>query len=455
MPSPLLLDQPSRPSRATVVGFVVLGSAYLGGCLAVASRSEAPMRALPWMAVTYAMVMSVVTGVTAFLLYSSAERKGGLGYVALGATFTTVCIVQLAMPLCFPGVVRDDPLVGGPQSSVALFYLWHLVFLVGLPVSALLLRHDAESARPAPPPRGRLRVQLAFLLPGALVVTWALLLPDRLPVLLVSGGITGVASELDWLLLVAALVGVGVILWSTRAATPIGRWLLAVSVIGVGESLVNIGAQRYSLGWYFNRSVGLLMLSLLMFALLGEIAKVDRSTYAVASRDVLTGVMSRAMFDHQLRHEVSMSVLRRSPLALLEVDLDRFKGVNDEYGHAAGDELLVHVVQRMVREVRSTDVVARLGGDEFAVLITDDDAHDVAEHVAARLVGALALPFHVADDLVHCPCSVGVALFPDDAGTVEDLLRHADQAMYDAKQAGGGRYCRYRGHHQTEDHGAA
>jgi diguanylate cyclase (GGDEF)-like protein/PAS domain S-box-containing protein len=172
-----------------------------------------------------------------------------------------------------------------------------------------------------------------------------------------------------------------------------------------------------------------------------------------AFHDELTGLANRALFRDRLAHALDQRPHARQPLAVLFVDLDRFKEVNDSLGHAYGDELLVVIAGRLSEIVRPGDTVARLGGDEFAILLEQITAHDEAEAVANRLVEVVSEPVHIRGIDVLVRASVGVAVAePDDAelgllsgGAAADvLLRNGDIAMYRAKSAGGGVHERYR-----------
>jgi len=127
-------------------------------------------------------------------------------------------------------------------------------------------------------------------------------------------------------------------------------------------------------------------------------------------------------------------------LAVCYLDLDNFKPINDEYGHGVGDYLLIDVAQRLKTCVRAGDTVARLGGDEFVLLITNLEDLRECDHAMARVLGALAQPFLVSQRQLTISASIGVTLYPHDGADSDTLLRHADQAMYAAKQAGRNRY---------------
>jgi diguanylate cyclase (GGDEF)-like protein len=153
-----------------------------------------------------------------------------------------------------------------------------------------------------------------------------------------------------------------------------------------------------------------------------------------AMHDQLTGLANRLQFTTELRRAVHGARERSDPAALFYVDLDRFKPVNDEFGHETGDELLVAVARRLTSCTRATDVVARLGGDEFAVLLVDA-THDDIENVAGRITDSFREPFAVAGHRLTLGVSVGRSLYPLDAEDADGLLRRADAAMFASKRA--------------------
>jgi len=160
-----------------------------------------------------------------------------------------------------------------------------------------------------------------------------------------------------------------------------------------------------------------------------------------AFHDPLTGLPNRALFLDRL--EQALGHARRRPgyrFAVLFLDLDRFKTINDSLGHAAGDALLTAMAHRLGSCLRSGDTVARLGGDEFAILLDDLDTGTIATDATERLVAASQLPFVLDGQQVYTAASIGVVLGPDGYRQTEDLLRDADTAMYRAKAAGKARY---------------
>ncbi len=159
--------------------------------------------------------------------------------------------------------------------------------------------------------------------------------------------------------------------------------------------------------------------------------------------DGLTMLPNRALFRDRLQQALARSSRSTTPLAVLLVDLDGFKQVNDSLGHDAGDQLLEAVAERFVEASRLSDTLARLGGDEFAILL--DGAHESeAVAVAERLLEALSEPIWIAGRELVVGASIGVALHLGGVGQAEELLRHADVAMYAAKEAGRGRFELFR-----------
>src|SRR4051812_48225693 len=154
-----------------------------------------------------------------------------------------------------------------------------------------------------------------------------------------------------------------------------------------------------------------------------------------ASHDSLTGLPNRAWFLHRLRRAVE----RGTPVAVMLLDLDGFKTVNDSLGHAAGDTMLIEVATRLKGALRGTDCVARLGGDEFTILAEGAGAEGAVE-LAGRVLAALDAPVVLDSRTVFCQASVGIALSADGSYAAMELLRDADAAMYTAKRRGGRRY---------------
>jgi len=162
----------------------------------------------------------------------------------------------------------------------------------------------------------------------------------------------------------------------------------------------------------------------------------DEELYRQAHYDALTSLPNRLLFRDRLAQELANAQAGRQRGALLYVDLDHFKKVNDSTGHASGDQLLQIVAQRLRASVKDGDTVARLAGDEFTVILRSIGTPEEARTIAARIIETLQQPVNIAGrDHLVC-ASIGVTMFPDDGTTIEELMRNADLAMYQAKESG-------------------
>jgi diguanylate cyclase (GGDEF)-like protein/PAS domain S-box-containing protein len=158
----------------------------------------------------------------------------------------------------------------------------------------------------------------------------------------------------------------------------------------------------------------------------------------LAHHDSLTGLPNRLLFNDRLAQSISLARRDSGRFALLYLDLDKFKPVNDTLGHNVGDKLLRDVASRLREQVRESDTVARVGGDEFTVILRDINSRENVAAVAEKIIAALARPFHLElqKQSVHIGASVGITIYPDDAQDHDTLIKLADAAMYNAKTQG-------------------
>ncbi|MGC9457643.1 MAG: diguanylate cyclase domain-containing protein [Halothiobacillaceae bacterium] len=169
----------------------------------------------------------------------------------------------------------------------------------------------------------------------------------------------------------------------------------------------------------------------------------ERRIRRLAHHDTLTGLRNRNAILEQLEKRVAQARRKDRGMAVLFLDLDHFKPVNDELGHHVGDHLLQHVAQRLEHVVRDNDLVGRLGGDEFLVLLEDIHEPEHLDALAAKIVDTIAAAYRINGHDIQIGASVGVARYPEDGGDSDTLVRHADAAMYAAKEAGRNRHCLY------------
>ncbi len=166
----------------------------------------------------------------------------------------------------------------------------------------------------------------------------------------------------------------------------------------------------------------------------------QRQLEHLAHHDMLTGLPNRLLFSERLHLAIAHASRHNRQLAVVFMDLDNFKLINDSLGHDAGDQLLIHVAKLLTGVVRQEDIVARLGGDEFTLLLEDVQSPEQVAVVAEKLMQAFNTPIHIADQAIRASTSMGISLYPRDADNEAQLLRNADAAMYRAKSLGRNTY---------------
>ncbi len=194
---------------------------------------------------------------------------------------------------------------------------------------------------------------------------------------------------------------------------------------GVGAILVSVGAA---------------LAGLLAYRSTSQLASAETVALKLAGQDALSGIANRLLFTRVLDNSIGLARREGRGFALLYIDLDRFKAVNDDFGHDAGDKIIVGVAQRLQAKLRAADIVARFGGDEFAVLQSGVNSPSDCEVLAERLLAALRLPFDIGGEQAFIGASIGISLCPRDSVEREELMRCADLALYNAKKAGRNRY---------------
>ncbi|HZG72664.1 MAG TPA: EAL domain-containing protein [Chondromyces sp.] len=174
-----------------------------------------------------------------------------------------------------------------------------------------------------------------------------------------------------------------------------------------------------------------------------EQVQIEKANEYMAYHDYLTGLPNRNMLNTRLPEMLALAATKKQKIAILFIDLDRFKLINDTLGHTKGDILLIEVTKRLKRLVNENDLIFRQSGDEFIVVLTDAD-RAVASKVEKRIAEALAIPFRLNDEDIYVSMSIGTSLFPDDGETLETLVRHADFVMYQKKKSGKNLSSNYR-----------
>jgi diguanylate cyclase (GGDEF)-like protein len=169
-----------------------------------------------------------------------------------------------------------------------------------------------------------------------------------------------------------------------------------------------------------------------------ESAKVELDY--LAHHDVLTGLPNRMLLQDRIHQSIELAHRTRTQLAVMFLDLDQFKQINDAFGHAVGDQLLQSVARRLIACVRQSDTICRQGGDEFIILLPFIEHSEDAEVAAQKILLSLALPYDVDENILNISASVGISIYPDDGVDAKTLTNNADTAMYCAKENGRNNY---------------
>jgi diguanylate cyclase (GGDEF)-like protein len=182
---------------------------------------------------------------------------------------------------------------------------------------------------------------------------------------------------------------------------------------------------------------------IMVFHDLTERRLVEEAIKQIAYYDALTGLANRTLFSNRAEMALEECKRHKRKMAILVIDFDKFKAVNDTYGHSTGDQVLKGLSKRICSAVRKMDTVSRLGGDEFVVLLPEIAGEDLVGSIATRIIDMVSSPYIYEDHEIAVTLSIGITVFPEDAGDLEALIKFADVAMYKAKQRGCNYFCRY------------
>jgi diguanylate cyclase (GGDEF)-like protein len=173
--------------------------------------------------------------------------------------------------------------------------------------------------------------------------------------------------------------------------------------------------------------------------------KIDR----LANHDILTGLPNRRLFIELLKQELRQADRQKTKTAVLFIDLDNFKPVNDSMGHDSGDKVLQMVAQRFISSFRESDAIARIGGDEFAAIICNVKNNADIEKIAEKIIKKFSNPFKIDNNKFQIGISMGISVYPDDDNTMDGLLKKADTAMYRIKSVSKNSFCFFHNMIQT------
>ena len=223
-----------------------------------------------------------------------------------------------------------------------------------------------------------------------------------------------------------------------RAADP---WRPAEGAIWIYDDISAEHATRESLERAVaERTAELKAANARLGAEIGDRREAEERAQHLADHDALTGLPNRRLLEDRLTQALALSQRNRKQTAVMFVDLDRFKAINDSLGHTVGDQVLKEVAQRLVKQLRIGDTICRLGGDEFVVVLPEARRSTDAANVAGKIIETLSQPVRAADRELTVTPSIGISVFPEDGRDAETLIRNADAAMYHAKETGRANY---------------
>lgn len=222
---------------------------------------------------------------------------------------------------------------------------------------------------------------------------------------------------------------------------PINRFLSVPALIG--ETLVGQVSLANSVRDYKDQDIALVERLAALYAIAVQRKRADDIIRQLAYHDSLTGLPNRLLFNDRLILEMAHAERNQKKLALILLDLDNFKDINDRLGHNVGDQLLKMVGDRLSGLLRKADTIARMGGDEFMLLLPEIIRTEYSVEIAHKIKQTLQEPFVIDGQKIRTTASIGIAIYPDDGGDIDTLIRNADIAMYHVKEQGRNKYLRY------------
>lgn len=405
----------------------------------------------------YESALIIIDLVTAVLLLGQFVKLRSLAILALAAGFFFDALIIVPHLLSFPGAFGPAGIVGGgAQTTVWLYTFWHAGFPIFVIAYALLRGADITNAPKATPGLALGAGAFVVVLVAAIVAVTTIG-HDALPRLMMNNVYAGTAYFLGmpvWVwnaFWIFGLVGLSLVLLlrggvrsilDLSLAVVMSAWVFDIALAAV------LNGGRFDFGFYFGRVYGLLAASFVLVVILLEMsglfnrlaettAKLKGDLARLTHHDALTGLPNRSAFAERLEEAVDMASADGSAFALLHVDLDEFKEINDVFGPAAGD-LLLRAVSYRLQAIAGNAFLARMGGDEFSIICPTGKQAPAATALVEELLAATAGAFEIEGQWLHVSLSIGVAAFPDDGADARTLLGNADAALIQAKAAGRG-----------------
>ena len=475
------LDQPGSASVTTLRRAWIFASAVILFGICVVVFGAVPLHPYPQFATFHASFVLLADAVTAVLLFGQFSYRPLPLYLMLGTAYLFNALVVIVFLMAFPGALQDEGgVIGGPQSAIWIWHLWHIIF--PLMVLAALLVHQRLGDRRINRSIASLlvvqAVTIAFTL--AVILTLAVtVFHDHLPPLILHGQdpLTGLFYVAGISAAIVTGAALAVALYQARESRTLQVWLVVALIALLADVAASLAANaRYTIGWYFGRVESMAAASVLLVVLIREINQLysrlavamselvhankqlsslvvekeglledlrvsEEQIRHLAYYDPITELPNRWLLMERLRHALIQGARYQRMSAVLYLDLDNFKQINDTLGHDVGDHLLHTFAQNLVRCIRAGDTASRLGGDEFVVLLPEISQEQDAVAMAEKIISGIQGPLDVAGHDIYTTASIGIAVHRQgDDLDAAIMLRNADAAMYAAKRAGRNRY---------------
>jgi diguanylate cyclase (GGDEF)-like protein len=448
-------EQASSPATRLATRLQKERALWACGAIALVTAIFAPAAHTSWPLIpaflpAYQTTIILAYVITSYLTFAQyrATRASSLLYLSGGCLYTgAILIAQFAS---FPRLLLpESALLAGPQTTIWLWLFWHLGPPAGVLLSIARESLPAGSLRDLSKRLGIFGLSLVVMIAASIAI--ANLFGGFLPILDVQGDYsrittTGVAPALQAITALALIL-----LWATtRFRTVLQIWL-AVALVALlcDNAITMLGEHRLSVGWYVGRVNGLISAAVILFVYLAEINHVYlksvnaarqltlshaqlQTQIAQARIDQLTRLPGRAMFLEQAEKLLVRNSDNGLATAVLFVDLDGFKRINDQYGHGQGDVVLEQTASILRSCLRDGDIAGRIGGDEFVVCVVSpaDIAEQTARKIGQRIVSKVS---EIGNGV---GCSIGIAVSKPNDTDLNRTIRHADEAMYLAKTRG-------------------
>jgi len=478
----LALDQAGSADSGVLHRVAIFTTCIVLMALGVLAFGTIQLPAYPQFATFHAGFVLLVDGITGFVLLGQFRYRRIPFYAILAGAYLFNALVAIPFILSFPGALKaEGNVIGGSQSAIWVWHFWHIIF-PGI-VALSLLVHQRYCGNQLSEQRvPRLMLVSVF---GAAILAVAVTLAvtvfhDELPVLITPARIPLSAYFYVVGGLAAAVTALAAFLaWQhgLRQRTILHLWLAVSLTAFLADVAASLGASgRYTFAWYFGRVESMIAAGTLLVIFLSEVNRLYRKLTAsltnlshaneklvalvdekeqlvtelqrseqqvrqLAYFDVLTSLPNRRLLLDRLQQAIQQAKRHGTSMAVMFLDLDHFKQINDTLGHDTGDELLRQVAARLVECIRGGDTVSRSGGDEFILVMAEiSQPHDAAL-VAEKIIHSLNEPIVVGDHHLNVGVSIGIAIYPvDGTDNIQELMKKADMAMYAAKESGRNNY---------------